>query len=134
MDPVSISTAAGIAGPLVSGAGSFFAGGARAEQKEVASRAGKVKAAQVGNAYLAELNNTLGNINAIRASVGAKGGPTERAILKNQTKISDRNRRIKEAGLQLQAGQDQADADLLQFSALTALGLGGLRSAKFGFE
>lgn len=131
---MEVGLAAGLAGPLISGVGSFFGADAAAGNAKIAERAGRVKAEQTSGAYLAELNNVLGNIRSVRAATGSSESPTETAILAKQTKISDRNRKIKEASIHLQADQKAADARLHRLSAVMSLLGGGAKSGLFALD
>ncbi|MEM7428774.1 MAG: hypothetical protein AAF441_22005 [Pseudomonadota bacterium] len=125
---------AGVAAPIIGGVGKFLGHQAAAGDSKVAEKAGRLKATQVGNAELAELNKTLSNIRAIRASVGTSESPTELAILRNNTRISDRNRRIKQSGLELEADRQGTNARLQDMASIFALVGGGLGGAQFSLQ
>lgn len=123
--------------PLVSGimtgvSGIIGAQGAAAGQKWEAQKAqraaevGRVRANQIDATYRDELNSTIANIRAIRASSGASvGSPTGMAIEADQQRISDRDRKIEVGNQRMQANQDEADAKFRKSAAKNAL-FGGI--------
>lgn len=119
IDPFSIIM--GI-GSLVSAYGStIVAGEHAARQSEQRAEIGIVQAKQTDANYRQELNATINNIRAIRASTGAGFmSPTGAAIENYNRDISDRDRRREVGGRRIQASVDRSDADFRRSAAQTA--------------
>lgn len=112
----------GLAGGLVSAVGQYQGGNYAAAQSERAAQAGRVQADQIDASYRDELNSTISNIRAIRASAGVgANSPTQRAIEAKQEQTSNRDRKIEVGSKRMQAHQDEADARFRRSSARTAL-------------
>lgn len=128
--------AAGIIGGILSGISSIVgAVGAsqakkhQAAQAETDAKIGRIQADQIDAAYRDELNSTIANIQAIRASTGVGvDSPTTQAVEARNQKESDRNRRRDVASKRMQANQDENDARYLRSSAKFSL-LGGVVGA-----
>ncbi|MDI7862531.1 hypothetical protein MRS76_11220 [Rhizobiaceae bacterium n13] len=117
----ALTGAAGIIGAV----GQYQAGKNAAAQSEYAAEVGKVQADQIDANYREELNSTIANIRAIRASAGVgANSPTGRAIEAGHAEASDRDRRIDVGSKRMQATQDENDARFRRSSANMAL-LGG---------
>lgn len=130
---MQIGMIAGLAGTVVKGIAGIAGAQGGAAQAKIRERAGRVKAEQVDAAYRAELNTAISNIRGIRAASGNSNSPTERAVIDRQEKISDRNRRIKKASIQLQADQDALDAKLHKASMIGVFGDSILRLGQLDF-
>lgn len=115
----------GLAGSLVGAAGEARASNYAAQQSARAAQVGRIQADQIDSSYREELNSTIANIKAIRASAGVDlNSPTGRAIDAKQERTSDRDRMIEVGSKRMQATQDDADAKFRRSSAKWAL-LGG---------
>lgn len=116
-------------GSLVSVYGQYQAGQHAAAQSKQAAEVGKIQADQVDASYRDELNSTISNIRAIRASAGVEAfSPTSVAYEAEQQKRSDRDRKIEVGSKRMQATQDEADARFRKSAARTSL-LGGVASS-----
>lgn len=111
---------------LVGAYGQYQAGQYASEQSKRAAEVGRVKADQIDASYRDELNSTISNIRAIRASAGmSPTSPTAMAIEDGQEKISDRDRRIDVGNQRMQARQDENDARFRKSAATVGL-IGGV--------
>lgn len=118
----ALTGVAGIVGAMGQSAGQDY----QAAQAERAAQVGRVQADQIDANYREELNSTIANIRAIRASAGVgANSPTGMAVEAEQQRRSDRDRRIDVGSRRMQANQDEADADFYRSSARTSL-LGGV--------
>jgi 23S rRNA A2030 N6-methylase RlmJ len=113
-----------LGGSLIGAVGQYSAGQHAADQSEQAAQVGRIQADQVDASYRSELNSTISNIRAIRASANAEPSPTSMAIVAKQTKTSDHDRMIDVGNKRMQADQDEADAKFRRSSATMAL-IGG---------
>jgi hypothetical protein len=112
----------GLAGSLVGAFGQSQASNYQADQSKRAAQVGRVQADQIDASYRDELNSTISNIKAIRASAGVDpNSPTGMAIDAKQQQTSDRDRRIEVGSKRMQAAQDDADAKFRRSSAKWAL-------------
>lgn len=129
------STGLGVLGSL-SQAGATASGYAYMEAKAQRQQKAALTAADQTDAFLREeLNTTLGNISAIRAAAGTDPtSPTEAAIMANETRVSDRARRIKVGNLTSQAAQYGADADYFGYAGSMALDTGYLNAFSTGLK
>lgn len=122
-----------LASGLVSGIGSYQSGMYAAEQSERAAKVGEIQADQVNAAYRDDLNSTIANIKAIRATAGVgANSPTEMAYIAEQRDTSEGDRKIEVGNKLMQADQDRADAAFRRSSAGWALFgdvMGGLTKA-----
>lgn len=115
----------GLAGSLVGAVGQKQSSDFAASQSKRAAQVGRVQADQIDANYRDELNSTISNIRAIRASAGVgANSPTGMAVEQKQADTSDRDRRIEVGSKVMQANQDDADAKFRKSSAKWAL-LGG---------
>lgn len=115
----------GLAGSLVGAVGQARGTNYEAQQSQRAAQVGRIQADQVDANYRDELNSTISNIRAIRASAGVgANSPTGMAIEQKQADTSDRDRKIEVGSKVMQANQDDADAKFRRSSAKWAL-LGG---------
>ncbi|ASY64480.1 hypothetical protein SJ05684_c30560 [Sinorhizobium sojae CCBAU 05684] len=118
----AIAPVLGLAGGLVSAYGQYQAGNQAAAQSQRAAQVGRVQADQIDASYRDELNSTISNIRAIRASAGVgANSPTQMAIEAKQQKTSDRDRKIEVGSKRMQARQDEDDARFRRSSARMAL-------------
>lgn len=121
----AVAPVLGLAGSLVGAAGQYQASNYAAQQSKRAAQVGRIQADQVDAGYRDELNSTISNIRAIRASSGAGAfSPTGMAIEDKQAETSNRDRVIEVGSKRMQANQDEADAKFRKSSAKWAL-LGG---------
>jgi len=122
------STGMGIFGGLMEGQGQQAAYAHRAAQAERQRQAALVQADQTSSSLQNELAETLGNINAIRASSGVMHeSPTGLAIDARESKESDRQRRIKVGNIKSQAQQLWEDQKYYAYAGDQAM-----RSSMFG--
>lgn len=124
-DPVTIAVGASVASAGFGAASSIATGyGNKAASDQAAQKAmldaaraeraaefGRIQADQTDAHLREELNITLSNIDATRASSGiAPGSPTGEALKNEETRISDRSRRTKVASIRMQAAEDELTA------------------------
>lgn len=90
----------------------------------------KTQAAQTDTYLREELQRTLGNISAIRASsnVGTDS-PTTAAVMDEQRRVADRERRIRVGNLEMESRAKQDEARFRRSAAKMALFGGGLEAA-----
>lgn len=98
----------------------------------------KTQAAQTDTALREELNRTLARIGTIRASANVGlDSPTTQAIMDEQRRVSDRERRTRVDNLNIQANAKREEAAFRRSAANMALVGGGLDAvtgmAKIGF-
>ncbi|QRG10178.1 hypothetical protein EZH22_30325 (plasmid) [Xanthobacter dioxanivorans] len=98
----------------------------------------KTQAAQTDTALREELNRTLARIGTIRASANVGlDSPTTQAIMDEQRRVSDRERRTRVENLNIQANAKRDEAAFRRSAANMALVGGGLDAvtgmAKIGF-
>lgn len=111
---------------LVGAYGQYQASQHAAQQSERAAQVGRIQADQIDASYREELNSTISNIRAIRASTGVgANSPTGRAIEADQERISTRDRRIDVGSRRMQANQDENDARFRRSAATVSL-IGGV--------
>jgi hypothetical protein len=109
-------------GTIEKGKGEQAADEYKAESLERAANFGRTKAAQTGAQYTEQLNNTLGNIDAIRAAAHADpSSPTGAAIRDTAEYQGDRQKSITVDNILEQADQDTADAAYLRSAGKYAL-------------
>lgn len=100
-----------------------------AQKAARAAEIGHIQADQTDAAYREDFNTTLGNIRSIRASTGGDpGSPTSLAYIDAERNASDRVRRIKVGGLNMQATQYENDARYFRSAAKTSLFGGALQA------
>lgn len=137
-DPISIallagtaaSTGAGILGARSEAQATAF----RSGEAAVAARQGKIAANETDAALRRELDTVIGNIRSIRASAGIDpNSPTTRAILAEETKVSDRERRIRVGNIMAQVGSDERAAKTLARSSRDQWLYGTLGAVGRGF-
>ncbi len=124
------SAGAGIfeaAGSIVQGIGTSNADKYQAAEQEQAAQYGDLKAVQTNAALTRNLNQTLGNIDAVRAAARTDPSSPTGAAVRNTveaTATSDKN--IQVDSIMAQAEQDQANAAYLRSASSTALLSGGI--------
>lgn len=119
----------------------YGASQAQGYQAAVAERnalVAKTAAAQTDTQLREELNRTLSNISAVRASAGVGlNSPTTGAVMDEQRRIADRERRIRVGNLEAQGRASEDEARFRRSAAQTALLGGGLDAvtgmAKIGY-
>lgn len=121
----AIAPVLGLAGSLVGAVGQQQSSDYAAQQSARAAQVGKIQADQIDANYRDELNSTISNIRAIRASAGVgANSPTGMAVEAKQADTSNRDRRIEVGSKRMQAAQDESDAAFRRSSGKWAL-LGG---------
>ena len=124
------SAGAGIfqaAGSIVQGIGTSNADQYQAKEMEQAAQYGDLKAVQTNAALTRNLNQTLGNIDAVRAAQRTDPTSPTGAAVRNTveaTATSDKN--IQVDSIMAQAEQDQANAAYLRSASSMALLSGGI--------
>lgn len=122
-----IAPVLGLAGSLIGAVGQYQGQQYAASQSKRAAEVGKVQADQIDASYREELNSTISNIRAIRASAGVgANSPTGMAIEAKQAETSNRDRRIEVGSKRMQANQDESDAAFRKSSAGWALAGGAI--------
>jgi hypothetical protein len=107
---------------LLSAQGTASGDDFQAEKLDNAATYGDLKAVQTGGQMTRNLNNTLGNIQAVRAAANADpNSPTGAAILGNQEQIGTDQKNIAVDSILAQSNQDRADASYYQSAASIAL-------------
>lgn len=109
-------------GDLVSAYGTYSADQYQAKEMEQAAQYGDLKAVQTNAALTRNLNQTLGNIDAVRAAARTDPTSPTGAAVRNTveaTATSDKN--IQVDSIMAQAEQDQANAAYLRSASSTAL-------------
>lgn len=108
----------------------------QAEKLQTAATYGDLKAVQTSGQMTRNLNQTLGNIEAVRAAANTDpNSPTGAAVRDNQEAIGNQNREITVNSILQQSLQDRNDAAYYQSAASNALtagkigAIGGLASA-----
>ena len=124
------SAGAGIfqaAGSIVQGIGTSNADKYQAEEQEQAAQYGDLKAVQTNAALTRNLNQTLGNIDAVRAAARTDpASPTGAAVRNTVEATSTENKNIQVDSIMAQANQDRANAAYLRQASSTALLSGGI--------
>lgn len=107
---------------VMDGMGASAANEHKRNQARRAAEVARVQADQTDAAYRSELDTTLANIDAIRASSGMSiSSPTAQALGAAQTEESERQRFAKVRSLKSQAAQSDADASFYGRAASQAL-------------
>lgn len=96
------------------------------------ARAARTQADQTDAFLRDELESTVSNIKAIRASAGMSDSPTSDAVIAKESEVSDNQRRIKVGNLKSQADEYDRSAaftrrqakNALNWSYASALGVG----------
>lgn len=131
----SVGLSAG--GAILKGIGGFEADKYQSEKLERAAEFGRVKATQTSAQLTERLNNTLGNIDAIRAAGhNDPTSPTGVAVREYAEAQGERQRTISVDNILQQSAQDEADAAYMRHAgsiALLAGGVGGAAALTKGF-
>jgi hypothetical protein len=102
----------------------------QAKKLESAATYGDLKAVQTGGQMTRQLNQTLGNIDAVRAAAGADpNSPTGAAVRDNQEDIGTDQKRITVDSIMAQSTQERNDAAYYRSAASNALFAGGIGAA-----
>jgi hypothetical protein len=102
----------------------------QAAEKEQAAEYGDLKATQTNAALTRNLNQTLGNIDAVRAAARTDPtSPTGAAVRNTVEATGTENKNIQVDSIMAQAEQDRADAAYLRSASNTALLSGGINAA-----
>ena len=102
----------------------------QAAKLDNAAKYGELKAVQTGGQMTRSLNNTLGNIDAVRAAANTDPtSPTGIAFRDNQEAIGSDQRSITVNSILQQSRQDTADAAYYRSAAKDALFAGGIGAA-----
>ena len=115
------------AGSIVQGIGTSNADQYQAKEMEQAAQYGDLKAVQTNAALTRNLNQTLGNIDAVRAAARTDPTSPTGAAVRNTveaTATSDKN--IQVDSIMAQANQDRANAAYLRSASSMALLSGGI--------
>lgn len=124
-----------VAGTLSAAKGRSDSLSFEADKAERAARAGRIAADQTDAAMRDELESTIGQIRAIRASSNSDlNSPTGLAIEEGETARSDRQRSIRVGNIRMQADEDERSAGFLRRSARSALNTGYLAAAGVGLK
>jgi hypothetical protein len=123
-----------VAGTLGKAKGQSDAYSFQSGQLTKAARAGRTAADQTDAALRDELETTVQNIRAIRASSGMSDSPTSDAVIDKESEVSDRQRRIKVGNLRAQAEEDDKSAAFYRRAARNSLNVGYLAAAGVGME
>jgi hypothetical protein len=102
----------------------------KAEKALTDATYGDLKAVQAGGQMTRNLNNTLGNIDAVRAAAGTDPtSPTGAAVRDYQEAIGTQNKTITVDSILQQSLQDRNDAAYYKSAASNALFAGGIGAA-----
>lgn len=102
----------------------------QAEKLQTAATYGDLKASQTAGQMTRNLNQTLGNIDAVRAAANADpNSPTGAAFRDNQEGIGNNNRAITVNSILQQSTQDRNDAAYYNSAASNALFAGDIGAA-----
>jgi hypothetical protein len=118
------------AGPIVQGIGTSNADKYQAAEQEQAAQYGDLKATQTNAALTRNLNQTLGNIDAVRAAARTDPtSPTGAAVRNTVEATGTENKNIQVDSIMAQAEQDRASAAYLRSASSMALLSGGISAA-----
>lgn len=110
---------------LLKGSSTAEADSYQAEKLDTAAKYGELKAVQTGGQMSRSLNNTLGNIEAVRAAARADpNSPTGAAIMDDQEAIGTDQRTTTVNSILQQARQDKADAAYYRDASSKAMLMG----------
>jgi hypothetical protein len=102
----------------------------QAAKLDNAAKYGELKAVQTGGQMTRSLNNTLANIDAVRAAANADpNSPTGQAVRDNQENIGIDQKTIAVDSILAQSRQDTADAAYYRSASSHALLTGGISAA-----
>lgn len=123
-----------IAGGVAESAGAAKGEAFKGQEAATAARYGKIAAAETDTNIREELKTTVANIRAIRASAGIDpDSPTTAAILANEGRISERERRIRVGNIMAQAASDKRAAQFYKSAAPNTFLYGTLGAFGSGF-
>jgi hypothetical protein len=107
----------------------------QAQKLDQAAKYGDLKAVQTGGQMTRQLNQTLGNIDAVRAAANADpNSPTGAAFRDNQKSIGTEQRGIAVSSIMAQANQDRNDAAYYRSAGKNALLAGYVGAAAGVFK
>lgn len=107
----------------------------QADRLEKAAQYGDLKAAQTGGQMTRNLNNVLGNIDAVRAAANADpSSPTGAAFRDNQEMIGDTQRSIAVGNINAQTLQQRNDAAFYRQASSDALLSGEISAGADAFK
>jgi hypothetical protein len=116
------STGFAAAGQMAQGKGQQAAANYEAGRKDLAAKFARAQAAQVDAHLSEELNTTIANINAVRAAQGGSPlSPTTQALIDNESKMSDRERKLRVNNLKAEASEAEGAANYLRYSGKVAI-------------
>lgn len=125
--------ALGVGGGILKARSNKRAADFEAAQAEVAARHGEIRAAETDAQLREELSSVIGNIRAIRASSGiSPDSPTTQAIIDEESRVSERQRRIQVFNELAQAQSDRRSAGQLRRSGREQFLYGSLGSVGSG--
>lgn len=102
----------------------------QASKLESAATYGELKAVQTGGQMTRQLNQTLGNIDAVRAAAGADpNSPTGAAFREDQQNVGTQQKTTTVDSILAQATQDRNDAAYYKSAASDALFAGDISAA-----
>ena len=109
-------------GDMVSAFGTFSADKYQAAEQEQAAQYGELKATQTNAALTRNLNQTLGNIDAVRAAARTDPTSPTGAAVRNTVESADvANKNIQVDSIMEQARMDEANASYLRQASSMAL-------------
>jgi hypothetical protein len=123
-----------VASSLASGKARSDSYSFQADQLTKNARAARVQADQTDSHLRDELESTVANIRAIRASAGMPDSATSDAIINKEGEVSDNQRRIKVGSLRAQADEYDNSAAFMRRQARNALNFSYLSAAGVGFK
>jgi hypothetical protein len=115
---------------ILQGQGTASADEFQANKLEQAATYGELKGVQVGGQMTRQLNQTLGNIDAVKAAANTDpNSPTGAAFRDNQETIGNNQKDITVNSILQQSRQDRADASYYRSAASDALFAGEIGAA-----
>jgi hypothetical protein len=115
---------------LLKAQGTATANEYQADRLETAAQYGELKATQTSAGMTRNMNNVLGNIQAIRAAANADpNSPTGAAVYDDQERLGDDQRRITVNSIKAQATQSKNDAAFYRQASADALMSGNIAAA-----
>lgn len=129
----AVAAGASAGSSLFRAAGESRAARFKAEEAARAARAGRIAAAETDTQMREELRSVIGNIRAIRASAGiVSDSPTTAAVIGEEERVADRERRIRVSNIMAQAESDERASRFFRRSAKDAWLFGGLDALSRG--
>lgn len=115
---------------VMQGYGTQAADEFKSKRLEEAAQYGKLSAVQTGASLTEQLNQVLGNIDAVRAAADTDPtSATGAAVRARSEYVGTRERDIRMANLQAQAKRDEEEAKYLQEAGKYAVGMGYVKGA-----